>query len=102
MRADGSALFVWRKFISADGQKGVNCAIFRNEGSEVASALILQAETVARERWPGERFYTYVDPAKVQPTIVRGFPVWGWCFYKAGWSFAGVSKSGKIILEKQL
>jgi hypothetical protein len=25
------ALFVWRKFINAGGQQGVNCAVFRNE-----------------------------------------------------------------------
>lgn len=101
MRADGLALFVWRRFISADGQTGVNCAVFRNEGGERASALILEAEALARSRWPLERLFTYVDPAKVKPTIVRGYPVWGWCFYQAGWAFSGVSKSGKIILSKE-
>jgi hypothetical protein len=30
---DARALFVWRKFISGDTQQGVNCAVFRNEGS---------------------------------------------------------------------
>jgi hypothetical protein len=101
MRADGSALFAWRKFRSMDlGQDGVNCAVFRNEGRELASVLILEAEAFARERWPNQRFYTYIDPAKVQATMVRGYPVWGFCFYKAGWSFAGVSKGGKIIMHK--
>ena len=100
MRADGLALFVWRKFIDASGQEGVNCAIFRNEGDELASDLILEAETVARRRWPDDRLYTYVDPAKVRPTMVRGHPVWGWCYYRAGWTFAAVTKSGKIVLHK--
>jgi len=99
-RADGSALFVWRKFKSDDDQAGVNCAVFRNEGDEVASALILEAETKARAEFGPERFYTYVDPRKVRPTMVRGFPVWGWCFYKAGWKHAGITKSGKLILAK--
>jgi hypothetical protein len=94
------AVFGWRKFISRDAQQGVNCAIFRNEGGDLASKLIGEAEALARHRCPGERFYTYVDPAKVKPTMVRGLPVWGWCFFKAGWHFAGVSKSGKIIWEK--
>lgn len=98
-RAD--AVFGWRKFISRDEQDGINCAIFRNEGPELAHQLILSAETLAAARWPGERFYTYVDPRKVKPTMVRGLPVWGWCFMKAGWKFAGVTKSGKIIWDKR-
>jgi hypothetical protein len=103
MTADARAVFVWRKFISRDEQHGVNCAVFRNTGggASLASDLILQAEVFAAARWPNERLYTYVDPAKVRPTIVRGYPVWGFCFYKAGWKFSGVSKGGKIILDKR-
>lgn len=98
MRADGSGLFVWRKFISDDGQQGVNCAVFRNEGDEVASVLIQEAVEIARQDWPSERFYTYIDPRKVPATMFRGYPVFGWCFYKAGWKFAGVGKAGKHVL----
>jgi hypothetical protein len=32
LTTDHLALFAWRKFRSMDGQQGVNCAIFRNEG----------------------------------------------------------------------
>lgn len=98
MRPNGDGLFVWRKFISRDGQQGVNCAVFRNESDAIASDLIVDAMQIAWRRWPASRLYTYVDPAKVRPTMVRGYPVWGWCFYRAGWRFAGVSKSGKIVL----
>jgi hypothetical protein len=100
MLADGRALFAWRKHISDDGQMGVNCAIFRNEQDDIkASDLIRQAVAIARARWyPGERFYTYIDPRKVIPTMVRGYPVWGWCFYKAGWKFDKVGKGGKHVL----
>jgi hypothetical protein len=98
---EADALFVWRKFISRDAQEGVNCAIFRNESPDLAHSMILSAEALAHERWPGERFYTYVDHRKVEPTMVRGYPVWGWCFFKAGWHYAGTSKSGKIILAKR-
>lgn len=100
LRADGAALFAWRRFIDDSGQQGVNCAIFRNEGDDVASALIIEAEEPARRRWPGLRFYTYIDPRKIKPTMVRGHPVWGFCFYRAGWRYAGMTKSGKIIMEK--
>jgi hypothetical protein len=97
---DAQALFVWRKFINDGGQLGVNCAVFRNESMEQASTMILNAEHFARERWPGERFYTYVDPLKVRPTMVRGLPCWGFCFYKAGWKYHGLAQNGKHILEK--
>lgn len=102
MRADGRALFAWRKFIddTIPKQTGVCCAIYRNEGDELGTELIAEAEAPARARWPGERFYTLVDPAKVKPTMVRGLPVWGWVFHKAGWKFAGVTRSGKIIWER--
>lgn len=106
MRGDGLALFGWRKFISADDQTGINCAIFRNEGGGLASGLILEAEALAGARWPGERFYTYVDPRKVAPTLIKGprgliYPVWGYCFLQAGWVFVGVTKSGKLIYAKE-
>lgn len=95
------ALFVWRKFISKDGQQGVNCAIFRNEGPDLASALVRSAMQLAWERWPGERLYTYVDPREVTPTIVRGVPVFGFCFMKAGWKFHGVTKKRLLIWEAE-
>lgn len=104
MRADGLGLFAWRRYIddTIPKQHGVECAIFRREGgNEVASDLIIEAEAPARVRWPGERFYTKVDPAKVQPTMVRGVPVWGFCFFKAGWKFAAVTRSGKIIWARE-
>ncbi len=101
LRADGRAMFVWRKFISGDAQDGVNCAVFRNEGGGVASGLIAEARTFAHARWAGQRLYTYVDPRKVTPTMVRGHPVWGWCFYQDGWRFAGLTKRGLHILDRE-
>jgi hypothetical protein len=99
MQADGQALCVWRKFISGDGQWGVNCAIYRNESERKASEMLREAMEEAWARWPGERFYTYVNPRKVKPTIERSRPVWGWCFYKAGWSYVGLTGRGLHILE---
>lgn len=94
---DALALFVWRKFIddAVPKQTGVNCAVFRNEGPQLSSLLILAAEAVAWERWPGERLYTYVDPNK---TRRKRDP--GRCFLRAGWRHAGWTKGGLRILEK--
>lgn len=86
------ALFVWRKFISGDGQTGVNCAIFRNESAGKSSALIAEAEAIAEQRWPGERRYTYVNPKKVRD----GVP--GWCFIQAGWQPCGITKWNKLLI----
>jgi hypothetical protein len=93
--ADGLCLFVWRRFKSADGQQGVNCAIFRNESQRLSSKLILEAEKIAAKRWPGERFFTYVNSKKVKSNNP------GCCFKKAGWKTCGLTKVNKlIILEK--
>lgn len=92
---DARALFVWRKFISGDGQIGVNCAVFRNEGARLSSDLIREADRIAWERWPDERrHYTYVNPKRVRSSNP------GCCFLKAGWRKCGVTKwKGLLILE---
>lgn len=93
------ALFVWRKFVDDSGQRGVNCAVFRNESADLASELILDAEAFAWGRWPGERLYTYVDAARIRSTNP------GCCFKAAGWRPCGMTKGGHgrrplHILEK--
>ena len=89
---DALALFVWRKFISGDGQQGINCAIFRNEGPVLSSDLIREADRIAWERWPGERHYTYVNPRKIRSTNP------GCCFIKAGWHKCGITAWKRLII----
>ncbi len=96
MTPDQSALFVWRKFISGDGQEGVNCSVFRNEGPLLSSYLILEAEKLAYERWGNQRFYTYINPSKIRSTNP------GYCFKKAGWSVCGVTKVNKLIIMEKI
>jgi len=92
---DALAVFVWRKFISANGQDGVNCAVFRNEGPRLSSDLIRAADELADRRWPGERHYTYVNPTKVRSTNP------GFCFKAVGWRFCGITKWNRYhILER--
>jgi len=93
---DARAAFAWRKFKSDNNQSGVNCAVFRNEGSSAgrASELIQAAKILAWERWPGERLYTYVDPSKVRHKRDPGR-----CFIRAGFRQCGITKSGKLIFE---
>lgn len=102
LTADARAVFAWRKFKNDDGQRGVNCAIFHNEGAGVASDLIRLADEIAWERWPGERLYTYVNAGKIRPTRQPGR-----CFLKAGWRYvrrengkpARTKRRGLFILE---
>ena len=89
------AIWVWRKFIDASGNQGVNNAIFRNEGPILSSLLIADAENIAWSRWPGERLYTYVQPSGIRSSNP------GACYKKAGWRTCGFTKWRKlVILEK--
>ena len=99
----GDALFVWvRQRYTLDGQTGVNCAVFRNEGTYLSSELIREAEQLAWARWPEERLYTYVDPDQVRSANP------GYCFKMAGWTLVRDGSGqpmrtrgrGLLILEK--
>ena len=90
---NSDALFVWRKFIDNSGQKGINCAVFRNESLILSSDLIKEAMEIAWRRWPLERLYTYVNKNKIRSTNP------GYCFKMAGWRPCGITKGGLIILE---
>lgn len=94
----GDAVFVWRRFIDDSGQRGVNCALFRNESKIQSSGLIRQARAIAHCLWPDLRCYTFVDPQ----AFSGGLP--GNCFLMAGWKFLRKGNhrvrtgSGKLIL----
>lgn len=96
MTSGCDALFVWvREMFRLDEQTGVCCSVFRNESNILASTLILEAEQLAWERWPGERLFTYVN-AKMVRSVNPGY-----CFKRAGWRVCGTSKAKKlVILEK--
>jgi hypothetical protein len=95
LSVDRKAIFIWRKFIDDSGQTGVNCAAFRNEGTQRSSDLILAAERIALIRWPGQRLYTFVNASRVQSSNP------GYCFQKAGWRKCGTTKKlGLVIMEK--
>jgi hypothetical protein len=92
----GDAVWVWRKFQDASGQRGINCAVFRNEGPTIASTLIRDAEIIAWRRWPGERLYTYVNPRGVRSMNP------GACYKAAGWRECGVTKWNKLLILEKL
>lgn len=88
------ALWLWSKEKHRkDGQTGVNCAVFRNEGSILSSELIAEAVEIAQRRWPGERLFTFVDASKVASKNP------GYCFKQAGWKACGKTGTGLLIFE---
>lgn len=93
---DGKALFVWSApHIRRDGQTGIYCSVFRNEGSVRSSDLIEDAVQVALHHFGRDRLYTFVNPRKIQSTNP------GFCFIQAGWKRCGVTKKRRYhILEK--
>lgn len=99
---NADALFVWRKFISGDGQQGINCAVFHNDSSVTSSVLIQEACRLAWKRWPGERLFTYVNPKKLRTGKCRGKEYCHWppgrCFIEAGWRQCGVTKWNKLVI----
>jgi hypothetical protein len=95
LTADAKAMFVWRyKEFREDGQEGINCAVFRNEGAGLSSDLIRAADALADARWPGERHFTFVNSQK----IASSNP--GYCFKAAGWRSCGITQRGLHILER--
>lgn len=71
-------------------------SLFRNEGGDTASELIRQAVAATRSIWepPDLGIVSFVDTKHVKPTIVRGKPIYGFCYLKAGWQHVGYTKGG--------
>ncbi len=94
MTVEADALWTWVNQIRDDGQDGVNCSVFRNEGKVLSSELIIEACRLAWHRWPGYRLFTYVWDAKVQSVNP------GYCYKMAGWRTCGRNPDGRMtILE---
>lgn len=93
------AAFVWRVFESLDqtaAREDVSCALFRNEGAGLSSALILAAEVHALRRWGPRRLYTYVNTRKVRSVNP------GYSFLRAGWRRCGVTKTRRLLILEKL
>lgn len=69
--------------------------VTRDEGEELSSDLIREADDLAWRRWPSERHWTYVNRKGVP-----GRRLDGRCFIHAGWRKCGKSAEGLLILER--
>lgn len=95
LTADCQAVIGFRESLfRKDGQTGVECFIFRNEGSALSSFLLEQALPYVLNKWNHTRLFTYVNPLLIRSCNP------GCCFKKAGWTFCGKSlKSSLLIFE---
>lgn len=68
----------------------------------MASELIRQAVAATQSVWapPELGIVTFVDPRKVRPTMVRGEPIFGYCYLKAGWKHVGFTKGGLWVWQQ--
>jgi hypothetical protein len=81
------------------------CSLFRNEGQLLASDL--EREAVAATRWfygepPDLGLVTFIKKSEVRPTMVRGEPVWGWTWLKAGFIPDGETRGGLLAFRMPL
>jgi hypothetical protein len=77
------------------------CSAFRSEGAGKASELITQALAASKAFFgdpPPLGLVSFINRSKVKPTIVRGKPVWGWTWLKAGFRVIGETKGGLLAL----
>lgn len=78
------------------------CSIFRNEGAGVASEMIRDAVAASLAFYgapPAHGMVTFIRRDAVRPTIVRGEPVYGWTYRKAGFREVGETKGGLLALQ---
>lgn len=76
-------------------------SLFRNEGFDLSSELILQAVAATKFKWepPTLGMVSFVDPRKVPPMFRRGKKLWGYCYLKAGFSHVGFTKAGLWVWQ---
>jgi hypothetical protein len=71
-------------------------SLFRSEGDDRASDLILAAIAATRHFWPPPPLglITFVDPTAVPGVVVRGERIFGFSYLKAGFRHVGETKGG--------
>lgn len=78
------------------------CSAFRSEGAGVASELILEAVSATLAHYgetPELGMITFLDAAKVEPTMVRGLPAFGFTWRKAGFHYVGKTEGGLLVFQ---
>ena len=76
-------------------------SLFRNEGAGEASELIRAAITETKKIWepPELGIVSFVDSKKVPGVMVRGYRVFGFCYWKAGFKHVGFTKGGLHVWQ---
>lgn len=78
------------------------CSLFRRESGPRASELIREAVAATRSKYgdpPPLGLVSFINRKKVRPTIVRGSPVWGWTWLRAGFEPDGETAGGLLAFR---
>jgi hypothetical protein len=77
------------------------CSAFRNEGAGKASDLIRAAVAASRAHWEAPELgtITFLDRAKVRPTMRRGRETWGYTWALAGFRHVGETAGGLMAWQ---
>ncbi len=91
----GRAVVAWRKAkYRMDGQQGAECALYRNESGLPGVPILRESVCAARQKWPGERLFTLIDPSKISSQNP------GFVFKQCGFFRCGMSGKGHLIFER--
>ncbi len=93
------------EYVNRDYKSAWVNSLFRKEGTEIASEMILQA--VSATLWyfgkpPIEGMITMIDQRKVNPIMRRGKPHWGYSYERAGFKHVGFTKEDKLMIFQLL
>jgi hypothetical protein len=84
----------WPRYARHEWEGAWINTLFRNEGAGEASELIRAAIVETKKIWepPELGIVTFVDSRKVPGIMVRGYKVFGFCYWKAGFKHIGFTK----------
>lgn len=77
-------------------------SLFRKEGEGMASQFIREAIAATRFEWPDVPLLgmvSFIDPAEVQPRMVRGRATWAHSYFEAGFKHVGYTKGGLWAMQ---
>ena len=79
-------------------------SLFRKEGPERASDMIIEAVWLTKQKWdpPPQGIVSFVDPKHTPGILLRGHRIHGFSYWKAGFNLVGLTKNDKLWVWQML
>jgi hypothetical protein len=100
-RRDGLDCFdntYFRHITEVKNESGIVVAVNNMNATDLIKEALGITLNLAVSR-PRDGIITFIDPQSVRPTYVRNMPTWGMTYVKAGFSFHGVTGTGKLRFQ---